>query len=443
LANPVLPRHIRFGEFEADLVVGELCKDGVPEKILLQEQPLTILRALLARPREMVSREELVQLLWNGNTNVDFDPGLNKAINRLRESLGDSAETPRYIETLSRRGYRFIGKIEVPPKLNGGTNARRTWPRIAAWTVAGAACVLGAVFVYHTVWDSKNVEQEFKPVPFTAYPGHEECPTFSPDGSQIAFAWNGDPDSGSKGFDLYVKVIGSENFLRLTRHPSERICPAWSPDGTQIAFNRISGADTGLYVVPALGGPERKLRSIRIPDTGTAPISWSPDGKSIAFVDFLHADDTFRINLLSLETLESKQISHVAECINEWLPAFSHSGEQLAYICLLKTIENEFGIYSVPSSGGPPIPVTRFRSLYGYPRGIAWTANDKKLILSRPQFFDDFELDEVTLANGSLRKLPFGQDADLPAISARGDKLAFAVRIPRHVDIWRKDLSHP
>src|SRR5438874_4325191 len=108
LANSVSTRHIRFGEFEADLVVGELCKDGAAEKILLQEQPLTILRALLARPREMVSREELVQLLWNGNTNVDFDPGLNKAINRLRESLGDSAETPRYIETLSRRGYRFI-----------------------------------------------------------------------------------------------------------------------------------------------------------------------------------------------------------------------------------------------------------------------------------------------------------------------------------------------
>jgi Tol biopolymer transport system component/DNA-binding winged helix-turn-helix (wHTH) protein len=443
LANSVSPRHIRFGEFEADLVVGELCKDGVPEKILLQEQPLTILRALLARPREMVSREELVQLLWNGNTNVDFDPGLNKAINRLRESLGDSAETPQYIETLSRRGYRFIAKIELLPMPDGGTNSRSAWQKIAAWTVAGAACVLGAVFVYHTIWNSRNVEQEFKPVPFTSYPGFEQCPTFSPDGSQIAFAWNGDPDSGSKGFDLYVKVIGSENLLRLTRHPSERICPAWSPDGTEIAFNRISGADTGLYVVPALGGPERKLRSIRIPDTSSAPISWSPDGKSIAFVDFLRADDTFRINLLSLETLESKQISHVAECINEWLPAFSHSGEQLAYICLLKTIENEFGIYSVPSSGGPPILVTRFRAVWGYPLGFAWTANDKKLILSRPQLFDDFELDEVTVANGSLRKLPFGQDADRPAISARGDKLAFAVTLPRHVDIWRKDLSHP
>ena len=75
---------------------------------------------------------------------------------------------------------------------------------------------------------------------------------------------------GAKGYDLYVKAIGSETLLRLTQHPSEWISPAWSPDGTQIAFHRIDGAGTGIYVVPALGGPERKLRSTRMSlDTGS------------------------------------------------------------------------------------------------------------------------------------------------------------------------------
>jgi Tol biopolymer transport system component/DNA-binding winged helix-turn-helix (wHTH) protein len=441
VASPVLPRRIRFGDVEADLVAGELRKDGSPEKILLQDQPLAILRALVARPGEMVSRDELVQLLWKGNTNVDFDPSLNKAVNRLRESLGDSAETPRYIETLSRRGYRFIGKIELLPTPNGGKNPSRAW-KFAVWMVAGAACVLTAVFVYNKIWPRVD-PPTMTPVPFTAYPGLEICPTFSPDGSQIAFAWNGDPESGSKSFDLYVKVIGSENLLRLTHHPSKEISPAWSPDGKQIAFNRISGADTGLYVVPALGGPERKLRSIRIPIVSMAAISWSPDGKSIAFVDFLPTNNNYRINLLSVETLESKEISHVPECINASYPAFSHSGERLAYICLLNPTDREFGIYTVPSSGGPAVLVTRFKTGLGRPWGLAWKANDKKLILSRPRFAYDAELDEVTLADGSRRKLSFGLDAFGLAISTKGDKLAFVLAPSHHVDIWRKDLAHP
>jgi Tol biopolymer transport system component/DNA-binding winged helix-turn-helix (wHTH) protein len=432
----------RFGVFEYDPGAGELRKQGM--KLKLQGQPIEILALLLERPGEVVTREDLQKKLWPSDTFVDFEHSLNAAVKRLRDALDDSADAPRYVDTLPKRGYRFIGKIDASPTPNEGTNPTGAWRKFAAWTVAGAACVLAAMFVYHRIRPPVDAPT-VTPIPFTAYPGLELWPTFSPDGSQIAFAWNGDPGAGLKGFDLYVKVIGSENLLRLTHHPSEALCPAWSPNGTQIAFNRISGADTGLYVVPALGGPERKLRSIRVSDAfgSTAPISWSPDGKSIAFVDFLPPDDKFRVNLLSLETLESKQIAHPAECINGWLPAFSHSGEQLAYVCLLNRDGKEFGIYIVLSSGGPPMLVTRFTTGLGWPHGIAWTANDKKLILSRPRFAYDDELDEVTLADGSLRRLAVGQDAYWPVISAKGDKLAFAALPFHHIDVWRRDLSHP
>jgi TolB-like protein/DNA-binding winged helix-turn-helix (wHTH) protein/Tfp pilus assembly protein PilF len=106
---------IRFGAFEADLRTGELRKKG--RQIKLQKQPFQVLALLLARPGEMVTREELRQELWPADTFVDFEHGLNKAISKLREALGDDREAPRYIETLPRRGYRFIAPVGSNPAL--------------------------------------------------------------------------------------------------------------------------------------------------------------------------------------------------------------------------------------------------------------------------------------------------------------------------------------
>src|SRR5580765_567743 len=107
--QPSDDKTIQFGVFEVNLRAGELRKRGI--KIKLQEQPLQILQILLDNPGTVVTREELQQKIWPADTFVDFDHGLNNAIRRLREALGDSADTPRYIETLARRGYRFIGNL--------------------------------------------------------------------------------------------------------------------------------------------------------------------------------------------------------------------------------------------------------------------------------------------------------------------------------------------
>ena len=101
---------VRFGLFELDLRAGELRENGV--KIKLQEQPFQILAMLLEHPGESVTREELQQKLWSNDTFVDFDNSLNKAINKIREALGDSADNPRFVETMARRGYRFIAPVE-------------------------------------------------------------------------------------------------------------------------------------------------------------------------------------------------------------------------------------------------------------------------------------------------------------------------------------------
>src|SRR5947199_8720953 len=109
MAEATAPVRLRFGVFEVDLRAGELRKHGV--RLRLQEQPFQLLAMLLERRGETVTREELRNRLWTAETFVDFDHGVNKAINRIREALGDSATSPRFSETVARRGYRFIADV--------------------------------------------------------------------------------------------------------------------------------------------------------------------------------------------------------------------------------------------------------------------------------------------------------------------------------------------
>src|SRR2546426_12626919 len=109
--NPQPRGRVRFGVFELDLRAGELRKHGL--RVRLQEQPFQVLAMLLEHPGEVVTREEVQKTLWPADTFVDFDHGLNKAINKIREALGDSAQSPRFVETVARRGYRFLAEVRV------------------------------------------------------------------------------------------------------------------------------------------------------------------------------------------------------------------------------------------------------------------------------------------------------------------------------------------
>jgi Tol biopolymer transport system component/DNA-binding winged helix-turn-helix (wHTH) protein len=432
---------IRFATFEVDLSAGEVRKGGV--KLKLSGQPFQVLVILLEQHGKVVTREQLQQRLWP-DTFVDVDHNLNTAINKIREALGDSAENPRFVETLPRRGYRFIGEVATPvlPVIliepDRVKPPRTMWLKIAAGILAPLVCTAGVAVAYRWFRHRPPLEQArpLTPLPFTALPGVETFPTFSPDGSRIAFAWDGDPTSHKKGFDLYVKGIGSETMLRLTQNPSASISPAWSPDGTQIAFHRMAGADTGIYVIPALGGPERKLRSTRIPFNVAAPISWSPDGKWIAFQDLLPREPVHRIFRLSLDTLETRQIPHEPRCRHDAMPTFSHSGDELAYFCVRST--NEVELISIELPDGAPKSVALVPT---YTAGLTWAVDDSKLIFSQSTSVGG-ELYEVEPADGSLRHLPLPPKAAWPVVSSKGDKLAYSAGSDK-INIWRKDLLSP
>ena len=154
-------RLLRFGDFEADLRSGELRKAGV--KLKFGGQPFQVLSILLEQPGEVVTREELQKRLWP-DTFVDVDHNLNTAINKIREVLGDSAERPRYVETLPRRGYRFIGELEPPvqpavPVVSAEPDRgflSRNWLKIAAGVLALAVVALAAVVVVSLVQEAAS-----------------------------------------------------------------------------------------------------------------------------------------------------------------------------------------------------------------------------------------------------------------------------------------------
>jgi DNA-binding winged helix-turn-helix (wHTH) protein len=127
-------RTVRFGAFELDVHAGELWKDG--RRVNVQDQPLQVLVALLEKPGQIVTRDELRSRLWPAGTFVDFEHGLNAAVKRLRDGLGDSAERPAFIETVPRRGYRFLASIAMETRTRAWRNRLRALLLVAATALA-------------------------------------------------------------------------------------------------------------------------------------------------------------------------------------------------------------------------------------------------------------------------------------------------------------------
>jgi DNA-binding winged helix-turn-helix (wHTH) protein len=211
------PSPIRFGFFEVDIEARELRKRGI--KIKLQDQPFEVLAALLERPGQLVTREQLQARIWAGNTFVDFDRGLNKAINRIREALGDFAATPRFIETQSKRGYRFIAATSDP---HAGTRQHL-------------------------------LRSSLLPPPNTSFvPNHF---ALSRDGTRLAFVA---ADSNAKEA-LWVRDLSAATAQRLADTEGAR-SPFWSPDSRRIGF--FAGGK--LKTVDIAGGALRILCDARV-----------------------------------------------------------------------------------------------------------------------------------------------------------------------------------
>jgi Tol biopolymer transport system component/DNA-binding winged helix-turn-helix (wHTH) protein len=325
-------RQFRFGLFEANLDTEELFRRD--RKIHLENQPFQILTILLEHAGEMATREELQKRLWPSDTFVEFDKGLNTAVKKLRYALGDSADNPTFIETIPRRGYRFIAPVtngdlgsatdtvnaSDTSVLVGGlaeqgrdvsasgveigaipgahiSAASRTRHHLLVTVVACALVLLAAFGIARWQWTRRTVgpEKTKRQTTRLTDSGNATHVAISPDGRYVVYALRA---GGKQG--LWLRQVATGSDLQIL--PAEAIGfegMTFSPDGNYIYFVRDNNDDPGiryLYVVPSLGGAPRLL----IHDVDTPP-SFSPDGHQFVFTRGVPARNETEIRIANAD----------------------------------------------------------------------------------------------------------------------------------------------
>jgi len=351
---------VRFGTFEADLHASELWRDGL--KVRIQELPFQLLVSLLERPGEVITREELQKTLWPADTFVDFEQGLNKAINKLREALRDDANNPRFVETLARRGYRLIAPVDrrrleqaadaphpaapaaLPPKR---VLRRKHWP-LALTGLLALLALTGLVWLVMHRPPSSRLEP--KPRSLTANPAGNPAtdPDISPDGKYLAY----DDQAG-----IHLQAIDTGETRTIPQpeslaHDATGWLPVgWFPDGTRLLAEAMSlvAEHSSLWVISMLGGAPREIHE------GGFAWSLSPDGSLIAFTSAFGAPDIW---LMGANGEDARKIVAAGEDERLIRVVWSPDSRRIAYARLRSEPAGpQCSIESCDLKGGQPVVV--------------------------------------------------------------------------------------
>ena len=353
-----------FGAYELDLQAGVLRKDGI--RLRCQEQPLLVLARLAERPGELVTREELRRRVWPQDTFVDFDHALNTAVKKIRATLNDDADAPRYIETVPRRGYRFVAPVErvgvSAPALSpipaepSQDNGRRSVTTIGVAVIILAA-VLGLAWKLMP-WHSTQASAppEFQRLTFNEPTPELTDARFTPDGASVVYTQGGHMTTG----DIRTQRLGAPNsqslgipnavLLGVSRQGELAVLVPGAKPLFEMGYRTNPGV---LARVPLSGGAPREL----VPDVEAA--DWSPDGQ-IAIVR--RAGHKCRLEF---------PVGHVLYENGGWItsPRFSPSGDSIAFLDH-PVAPDDRGTVMVVSLNGVKKVLTDF---WESERGLAWT----------------------------------------------------------------------
>ncbi|HWS87537.1 MAG TPA: protein kinase [Pyrinomonadaceae bacterium] len=408
---------------------------GVPER--LEE---IVRKALAKDPEEryQTARDLLSDLR---DLKRKLEVGEEMARSSSPDWVFTSGAVKSYSGRLSTAGAKAAGQAR--PVSSGGVIVGELRRHKRGFLVAlGVFVVLtaGAVFgVYRWLSRDRPSDKVAAPVPkvvpFTSFPGTEIEPSFSPDGRQIAFTWDG---PGGDNFDIYVKLLDAGDPLKLTSHPGEDRSPCWSPDGRHVAFIRSAEDEHEVVLVPALGGPERTLHSFSpTGDRSLGPfLSWAPDGKSLVFLERASPMVPFGIYLLSVETLErSRLTSPPAGTRGDRFPAISPDGKTLAFT--RRSNNDTDDIYLAPLAGGEPARLTSDNSVIA---GLAWTSDGRELIYSSNRSGSRY-LWKIPASGGTPERVSAGAENPTTLAIARQGKLLAYTSTRSDTNIWRVEVQ--
>ncbi len=311
------------------------------------------------------------------------------------------------------------------------------------WIAAGAVLLIGIAIAG---WRLKTAAPSVPdapnpPIPLTSYRGSENRPSFSPDGNQVAFNWDGEKEGLPQ---IYVKLIGPGAPLRLTNSEDDSYSPKWSPDGRSIAFLRgRSDEKFSVIVVPALGGPERKVGSYTsaLPGSGLAlpSLCWTPDSKALIVSANPAPGQPNSLVLVALETGETRTLTHAPGQIEgDTRPGISPDGHSLAFV---RTNGSFYDLWLLPLAEGfqpqgepKQLPAGGLRVIY-----VEWMPDSHELVFSAQSSGTNM-LYRMAASSDAMPRLMPGVGGAYPAVSLQGHRLAYSVGT-QDTNIWKVDLS--